>query len=117
MSMIKTWAGNQPAISCPRTRHEQEERQRRQQREQEKNTMKVILYNRFHNTEVVVIPKRIGKTGYGGSTDMYFSEGQLKRIKKVLCGQKGKHLKYPCRCLTASSSSIPSWDGHLWSAT
>jgi hypothetical protein len=34
--MIKTWAGNQPAISCPRTRHEEGERQRRQQREQEK---------------------------------------------------------------------------------
>ena len=109
--MIKTWAGNQPAISCPRTRHEQEERQRRQQREQEKNTRKVVLYNRFHRTEVVVIPKRIGKTGYGGSTDMYFSNRQLKRIKKVLCGQKD------CRCLTASSSSLPSWDGHLWSAT
>ena len=32
---IPTWAGNQPAISCPRTRHEMAERRRREQEKKE----------------------------------------------------------------------------------
>ena len=43
---------------------------------------KVTFENKFHNTEITMIPKT------NRTHEVYLSEGQLTRLKRELCGSK-----------------------------
>ena len=82
--------------------------------------MKVTLYNYFHNQEITIIPKDIKLLRYYYNelekTEIYITEGQIRRIRKKLCGQSNCCWNVATSAKKSNGESIKNWDGNLWIA-